>query len=401
LLRAPAALAQDAGKLEVFSWWTSGGEAAALQSLFDSYSAAYPDVEIINATVAGGGGTQAQAVLQTRLQGSDPPDSWQTHIGRELFDGYVDPGYTDPVTDLYTSEGWTDVVPQGLVDQVTVDGQQHAVAVGVHRGNGYWYNKQIVADAGVTVGDTMSFEEFVAAADAVKAAGQTAVAFASKDDFIAAQYFENELLASVGAADYPKLFAGELAWDSEGVQTAMNNFSKVLDYVNDDHSALVWSDAIGLVIEGKAAFNSMGDWAYGEVVAKNAQDAIGWVSHPGTAGIFVLVVDCFTLPKGAPDYENASNWLKVIGGIEAQEAFNPLKGSIPARTDADRSKFSPYHQWSMDSFAADSLVASVAHGEASSPGFKQTLREAALAFLIDKDVATFGQTLVDAQAAEA
>ena len=72
----------------------------------------------------------------------------------------------------------------------------------------------------------------------------------------------------------------------------------MLEYVNEDFSALTWDDAIALVIEGKAGFNSMGDWAYGEVVAKNAQDNIGWVSHPGTAGSFVLVVDSFTLPSG-------------------------------------------------------------------------------------------------------
>lgn len=64
------------GKLEVFSWWTSGGEAAALQALFDVYSARYPNVEIINATVAGGGGSAARPVLQTRLAGGDVPDTW-------------------------------------------------------------------------------------------------------------------------------------------------------------------------------------------------------------------------------------------------------------------------------------------------------------------------------------
>ena len=66
------AAAQDAGSLEVFSWWTSPGEAPALQALFDAYSAAYPDVEIINAAVAGGAGVNAIAVLQTRLQGNQP-----------------------------------------------------------------------------------------------------------------------------------------------------------------------------------------------------------------------------------------------------------------------------------------------------------------------------------------
>ena len=142
---------------------------------------------------------------------------------------------------------------------------------------------------------------------------------------------------------------------------------KFLDYVNEDFTALTWDAAINMVIEGRAAFNSMGDWAYGEVVAKNAQDNIGWVSHPGSAGSFVLVVDSFNLAQGAPNREHALNWLRVLGTKEAQEAFNPLKGSIPARTDVNRDIFSPYHQWSMDGFASDALVPSVAHGWALRP----------------------------------
>ena len=392
----------QAGSLEIFSWWTSPGEAPALESLFDSYLALYPDVEIVNAAIAGGGGGPAQAVLQTRLQGGNPPDSWQTHLGRELFDGYVNAGFCEPVTAMYTEEGWLDVFPAGLVDMMTgEDGEQYAVAAGVHRGNGFWYNKEVLATAGVEVGETLSFEEFVAAADAIKASGVTALAFGSQDAFCAAQYFENELISAVGPENYPKYFTGELAWDDEGSRAAMANFAKALEYVNEDHSALPWSDATAMVIEGRAAFQTMGDWAYGEVVAKEAQDVMGWVSHPGTAGSFVLVVDCFTLPVGAPSPENAANWLRVIGAKETQEAFNPLKGSVPARTDADLSGFSDYHQWSGASFAGDALLASVAHGEASSPAFKQALYDAALSFLVDKDVDTFAMTLVDAQAAEA
>ncbi|MFN3333042.1 MAG: hypothetical protein ACK47M_11065 [Caldilinea sp.] len=92
-----AAAPAGGGKLEVFSWWTSGGEAAALQALFDAYSAQYPDVEIINATVAGGGGSAARGVLQTRLAGGDVPDTWQVHPGFELIGQYVEPGFVEPV----------------------------------------------------------------------------------------------------------------------------------------------------------------------------------------------------------------------------------------------------------------------------------------------------------------
>src|SRR5215471_9771464 len=85
-------------KLEVFSWWTSGGEAAALDTLFQAVKKADPGVEIINATVAGGGGSAARPVLQARLAGGNPPDTWQTHPGWELLGQYVAAGYCEPIT---------------------------------------------------------------------------------------------------------------------------------------------------------------------------------------------------------------------------------------------------------------------------------------------------------------
>jgi len=94
--------AADENKLEVFSWWTSGGEAAALDGLFNVYKKRDPGVEIVNATAAGGGGSAARPVLQTRLAGGNPPDSWQTHSGWELLGQYVEPGYCQPITELCT-----------------------------------------------------------------------------------------------------------------------------------------------------------------------------------------------------------------------------------------------------------------------------------------------------------
>ena len=89
-------------------------------------------------------------------------------------------------------------------------------------------------------------------------------------------------------------------------------------------------------------------------------------------------------------------WLKSIGSKEAQEAFNPLKGSIPARTDVDKSKFDGYHQWSMNSFANDTLVPSCVHGEAAPAAFQQALNDAVTAFIVDKNVDNFANALVQA-----
>ena len=208
-----AAAPAEGGKLEVFSWWTSGGEAAALQALFDAYSAQYPDVEIVNATVAGGGGSAARGVLQTRLAGGDVPDTWQVHPGFELLGQYVDPGYVAPVTDLYEAEGWNDVVPEALRTLMTKDGEIYQVTVGVHRGNGFWYNKQLLADNGIEVGETLSVDEFIAIADQLQAAGVTPLCVGDSGIWATAQLFENTLLGTIGPEAYAGLWDGSVRFD--------------------------------------------------------------------------------------------------------------------------------------------------------------------------------------------
>ena len=70
---APAAPAMPS-QVEVFSWWTGGGEAAGLEAMIKLFAANYPDIEFINAAVAGGAGTNAKAVLASRLAAGDPPE---------------------------------------------------------------------------------------------------------------------------------------------------------------------------------------------------------------------------------------------------------------------------------------------------------------------------------------
>jgi len=385
-------------KLEVFSWWTSGGEAAALDALFQAVKKADPGVLIVNATVAGGGGSAARPVLQARLAGGNPPDSWQTHPGWELLGQYVAANYCEPVTDIYTSEGWDKAVPKGLIDLVSKDGKAYAVLVGVHRGNVLWYNNKVLEKNGIKVGDKMTFDEFFAAAEKLKGAGVTPLAVGDSGIWATAQLFENTLLGTVGPQGWTDLFTGKMAWDDPKVKQAAQTYGKMLGYQNADHSALSWDQAVKAVIEGKCAFTSMGDWTYGELVKAKLKDNedFGWVSHPGTDGAFIIVSDGFTLAKGAPHKQDCVAWLKSCGSKETQEAFNPLKGSIPTRTDIDKSKFGPYHNWSMESFAKDKLLPSCVHGEAAPAAFQQALNDAITAFVVDKNVDTLVQALTQA-----
>jgi glucose/mannose transport system substrate-binding protein len=72
-------------------------------------------------------------------------------------------------------------------------------------------------------------------------------------------------------------------------------------------SAQSCDQAIKALMEGKMAFCSMGDWADGEFFKANMKEKadVGWVSHPGTDGSFIVVADGFTLAKGAPHKDAA------------------------------------------------------------------------------------------------
>ncbi len=396
----PINAAQTGGeKLEIFSWWTSGGESAALNALFDVYKKQNPGVEIVNATVAGGGGSAARPVLQARLAGGNPPDTWQSHPGRELLDQYVDAGYCEPVTDLYKNDGWDTAFPKELVvNLMTKDRKIYSVLAGIHRGNVLWYNVKVLEKNGIKVGDQMTYDQFFTACDKLKAAGIPAIGVGDSGIWASAQLFENTLLGVIGPKGWADLFSGVLQWDDPKVKEAMRIFAKMQDYVNPDHAALSWDQAIKELIEGKVAFSSMGDWADGEFLKAGLKEKedFGWVDHPGSGGSFIAIADGFTLAKGAPHKEAAIAWLKSIGSKEAQEAFNPLKGSIPARTDVDRSKFDGYHQWSMDSFSKDKLLPSCVHGEAAPAAFQQALNDAVTSFVVDKNIDNFANALVQA-----
>jgi glucose/mannose transport system substrate-binding protein len=388
---SPSALS---GKLEIFSWWTTGGEAAGLQKLYDLYpQMCGSGVEIVNSTVAGGGGASARQVLTTRMLGNDPPGSFQVHMGHELIDTWVTTEYMQPLDDLFASQGWDKVFPQGVLDIVSYEGHPYSVPVNIHRANVLWYNKSVFSSNNLQPPTT--FDEFFTVADALKAKGITPLALGDVEAFASVQLMETVLIGTLGADGYNGLWTGKTDWTSAQVTDALNTYKKMLDYVNSDHSSLSWDQANQLVIDGKAAMTIMGDWLEGDNKAKNFTD-YGYLPSPGTAGVYDALSDTFGLPKNAPNQDAVECWLKVVGSKQGQEAFNPLKGSICARTDCDTSLFDAYLQSAIADWKKDTIVPSLAHGAAASQGWATAVSDAVTAFVADKNVSTLQSRLAAA-----
>jgi len=392
--------AQGGNQVEIFSWWTGGGEAAGLEAMLGVFGTEYPNVEFINSAVAGGAGTNARAVLASRLQAGDPPDSWQAHAGQEIIGTYVAADQIEPLNDLFEDEGWIEVMPATLIPLISADGQIYSVPVNIHRANVMWTNPALLNELGVSVPTT--WDEFFAACETIEAADK--ICLSMGEQWTAMHLMEVVLLGELGPDAYNALWDGSGDWGSADVAAALGTYAEVLQHVNSDASGLTWQDASQLVANGDAAFNIMGDWVDGYFAGDTAGgnlglvpgEGYGWAPPPGTDGAFQFLSDSFTLAKNAPHPEGALDWLRVAGSKAGQEAFNPVKGSICARTDCDTSLFAEYLQTAMADWSTDTVVGSLTHGVTANDTWKNEINTALGLFLTDSDVAALQAALVAA-----
>ncbi len=353
-------------QVEVFTWWAAGSEKAGLDALVGEFEKQHPDIEFVNGAVAGGAGSAAKDLLQTRLQAQDPPDTFQAHAGMELQD-YIDAAQIEDVSDLYDEFGLTDAFPADLVDRLSSDdGAIYSIPSNIHRANVVWANPTVLEENDIDpAAEYADLDAWIADLEKLDAAGVTPLSVGTT--WTQVHLLETVLLASLGAEAYNGLWDGSTDWEGAEVTAALENFETLMGFTNDDRDGLDWPEATQMVIDGGAAFNVMGDWA---VAAFEEQDkALGTdftaAPVPGTDGTFDFLADSFTLPVGAPHPDGAKAWLETVGSLEGQVAFNQAKGSIPARTDADPADFSEYQQTAIESFANDTIVSSLAHGAAT------------------------------------
>jgi glucose/mannose transport system substrate-binding protein len=398
-----SARTEEENKLVFFNWWTSPGELAALNQLVAVYTAKYPDVTIENAVVTGGPATNLHARLYDQgLKIGKPPDSYQVHIGAETK---ADLEFLQPIDDLYQANNWPNVFPTAVLDYSRFNGSYYTTPVNVHRSNVLWYRMDLMAK--INRQPPATWDEFFEIAEQLKAAGDEVFvynpALDSKDpsnriSWTTYHMFESILLAELGEGGWLGLFDHSHSWNSPEVIEAFMKLKRLMTY------AKPWPDSAGYDLTAMttdtrpAAMALMGDWAEGDLTALGFKPGVdfGWAPAPGTADYFLFLSDSFPLPKGAPHEKNARRWLEVVGSKEAQDAFNPLKGSISARLDADLTRYDAYHQSAINDFASKRLVPSLAHGLAASPAFKQKYYEIVGQFRDGNDAVAAAAALEDA-----
>ena len=357
----------DSSQVDVVTWWEAGSEKEGLQALQKVFESKFPNTKFVNAAIAGGGGSQAKQKLAADLAAGNPPDTFQAHAGAELSD-YIDAGQIEDLSGLYDELGLKDVFPKSLIDRLTVNGKIYSVPSNIHRANMVWANPTVLKAAGLDPAKpATTIKDWIADMEKIKAAGYTPITVGQA--WTQTQLLENVLLSELGSDAYTGLFDGKTKWDSSEVTQAVKDYATIKGFTDKSLYSEDWEPAMQPVVDGKAAYNVMGDWAYLGLTSQGKKLGTDVVAFPtpGTEKIYDFLADSFTLPKGAKHPGGAKEWLETISSKEGQTAFNSVKGSIPARNDltADElAKFSDYQKGAMEAFKTDAIVSSIAHGAA-------------------------------------
>ena len=126
-----SATSVKAEDVEVLHWWTSGGEASALNVLKENLQD--QGIGWQDMPVAGGGGEQAMTVLRARVTAGNPPAAVQM-LGFDITD-WAKEGALANLNDIAAEENWDEVVPGALQKFSKYDGNWVAAPVNVHSTN--------------------------------------------------------------------------------------------------------------------------------------------------------------------------------------------------------------------------------------------------------------------------
>jgi len=345
----------QATDLEVAHWWTSGGEAAAVAEFAKAFDAT--GNKWVDAAIAGGGNT-ARPIMVSRITGGDPMGAFQFNHGRQAEE-LVAEGLMLDLTELATQEKWAEIVrPKSLLDSCTLDGKIYCAPINIHSWQWLWLSNKAFEEAGVPV--PTNWDEFVAAAPALEAAGKIPLAIGGQPWQTTGAF--NVLIPAIAGKDvFMKVYK-----DKDAEAAAGPEMAKVFKAADDARRMSAksnvqdWNQATNLVITGQAGGQIMGDWAQGEFQVAGQVAGKDYTCLPGL-GVNELIStggDAFYFPK-LDDPEKTKAQLVLASTMlnpTTQVAFNLKKGSVPVRGDVDVTAANDCMKKGLDILASGNII---------------------------------------------
>jgi glucose/mannose transport system substrate-binding protein len=384
-----------AAVVAVTAVWKSstGGPPAASRTrstpCSEGFRQEYPNVGINKNPAPGGAGSAQDAVIRNRILNENPPGTFQIWPGQSLAP-YLEADALRDIGDVWTQE-MQDAYVEGPRELSQPNGTFVAVPINIHRLNNLFYNTQVVEQAGV---DPTSISDPASLTQALQQVQQNTdaagMAHSTQSPWTTLQLWEITMLSEQGVDPYRDAQQGNVGAHEQAVKGTLSRVNEYRQYWNEDAGSISWDQANSKVVNGEAAFIHQGDWAAGQYEAQEGfayETDWNYVPFPGSQGTYSIVVDSFVFPRNNPSPEATRKFLTYCGSKDAQRRFNPVKGSIPPRTDVSNEPFGPFLTQQREQFGnSEAQPPTIAHGTGVTPTVKSSIEGAFATFTSNWDV---------------
>ncbi len=312
-------------KIEFFHYKSEAKD--TFDKLIEKFEKENPNIDVVNANPP-----EAETVLKTRAAKRDVPDV--VGIGADTtFAELSKAGVFEDLTNASELDNIQPAYIQMLHDVTGLD-KVYAIPYAANA-DGVIYNKAIFKELGLTVPKT--WDEFIAVAEKVKAAGKTPFYFTFKDAWTTLPAYNALAANTQGKTFFQDLNKGQTNF-KEGYKEATEKFVKLLEYGHKDNFGKGYADGNVAFAKGESAMYLQGIWAIPEIKKANPNIELGVFPYPVTndpeqtklvSGVDLLLAISKTSkhPKEAKKFvdfllnaENAKTY------ITEQNAFSAIKG---------------------------------------------------------------------------
>ncbi len=342
-----------------------------------------------------------KAKLPTILQSKDRPHiiySWAGGVLKAQVEAGVIEDISDPV------KGYSDQIAPAAMSAFTLDGKVYGLPMVLSQ-VGFYYNKELMAKGGVDGSKIKTWDDFLAAVKALKAAGVTPIAVGGADKWPLHFYWTYLAMRQGGKPAFDAALRNENGgFEAETFVKAGELFKQLVDLQPFQNGFLGFKNqpAVGYFGDGKAAMTLAISNVYQlqRALAANKvgipDDKLGWFDFPtvpggkGEASDTLGGITGWLVTKGAP--KEAAEFLKFFISKDIQTRLAAGNYIVPVVAGADAGFVSPfmrniaqnlahskYHQNFLDQTLGPSVGRVVNDATAEIAGGSMTPKDAAKA----------------------
>jgi raffinose/stachyose/melibiose transport system substrate-binding protein len=221
--------------------------------------------------------------LPSLLAGRNAPDIYFEWTGERLNQRQKD-GYVADITEQVNAGPLKGLWTEDTLKGYSLDGKIVMVPYAADVTNVIWYNKALLADAGVE--PPTSWDDLLAACEKLNAAGVTPIATGNKDLWPAGNWFGHLASRVVGEDLYAKTLSGTGKFATPEWEAAFDYIKQLADAkcVNDSANAIDDNAGAQLFFQGKAAMHPIGSWLVSWAIDEAPDLDFDYVNLPAMPG---------------------------------------------------------------------------------------------------------------------